>query len=131
MPTYRHNAQQLHTQSVLLHRLNSTTRKATGSSPYNQTLNIIFPNTHNRPIQTTCWRHIRLWSHCIRIWPIFYTDIHGRQRQNKQMRIRKWRPSQWLRAALTCTDMFRRLTVETKSFCFFQPCMPVCRVFSC
>jgi len=20
-----------------------------------------------------------LWSHCIRIWPIFYTDIHGRQ----------------------------------------------------
>ena len=36
----------------------------------------------------------RLWSHCIRIWPIFYTDIHGRQRQNKQMRLSKWRWSQ-------------------------------------
>jgi hypothetical protein len=26
---------------------------------------------------------LRLWLHCIRIWPIFYTAIHGRQRQNK------------------------------------------------
>ena len=64
-------------------------------------------------------RRLRLWSHCIRIWPIFYTDIHGRQRQNKQMRFSKCRRSQWRSAALTCTDMFRRLAVETKSFCFF------------
>jgi hypothetical protein len=62
---------------------------------------------------------IRLWSHYIRIWPIFYPDIHGRQRQNKQMRLSKWRRSQWHRAALTCTEMFRRRTAETKSFCFF------------
>ena len=62
---------------------------------------------------------LRLWSHCIRIWPIFYSDIHGRQRQNKQMRLSKWRRSQWRRAALTCTEMFHRLTVETKSFYFF------------
>ena len=62
---------------------------------------------------------VRLGSHCICIWPIVYTDIHCRQRQNKQMRFSKWRRSQWLRAAPTCTDMFRRMTVETKSFCFF------------
>ena len=73
----------------------------------------------------------RLWSHCVRIWPMFYTDIQGRQRQNKQMRFSKWRRSQWRLAALTCTDMFRRLTAETKSFCLFRPCMPVCRVVSC
>ena len=35
------------------------------------------------------------------------------------MRLSKWRWSQWRRAALTCTDMFRRLTIETKSFCVF------------
>ena len=74
---------------------------------------------------------LSLWSHCISIWPTFYADIHGRQRQNKQMRFSKWRRSQWRRAAPTCTDIFPRLTVETKSFCFFRPCMPVCGVGSC
>jgi hypothetical protein len=78
-------------------------------------------------MENTAW----LWSHYIRIWPIFYTDIHGRQRQNKQMHLSKWRRSQWRLAALTCTDKFRRLTAETKSFCFFRSCMPVCRVVSC
>jgi hypothetical protein len=83
------------------------------------------------PSMLSMFHCVRRWAHCIRIWPIFYTDIHGRQRQNKQMRFSKWRRSQWRRAALTCTDMFRRLKVETKSFCFFRPCMPVCRVVSC
>jgi hypothetical protein len=73
---------------------------------------------------------VRLRSHCIRIWPIFYTGVHCRHRQKRQMCLNKWKRSQWCRAAVTCTDMFRRLTVETKSFCFFCPCMPVCRVVS-
>ena len=77
-----------------------------------------------------CWT-LRLRSHCIRIWPIFYTGVHCRHRQRKQMRLNKWKRSQWCRAALTCTDTFRRLMVETKSFCFFRPCMPECRVVSC
>jgi len=50
----------------------------------------------------------KLWSHCIRIWPIFDTDIHCRQRQNKQVRLSRWRRFEWRRAVLTCTDMFRR-----------------------
>ena len=96
-------------------------------------LKILFSEAHALECKhpSTGTELLRLWSHCIRIWPIFYTDIHCRQRQKKQMRFSKWRWSQWRRAALTCTDMFRRLTVETKSFCFFQPCMPVCRVVLC
>jgi hypothetical protein len=62
---------------------------------------------------------LSLWSHCIRIWPIFYTGVHCRHREKKHMRLNMWKRSQWCRAALTCTEMFRRLTVETKSFCFF------------
>lgn len=58
---------------------------------------------------------LRLWSHRIRIWPIFYTDVHGQQRQNKQMCLSKRRWSQWRRAALTCTDMLHQLMVETRS----------------
>ena len=86
----------------------------------NQTqFSVSYPPPHRRCGRRRCRRRRRLWSHRIRIWPIFYTDIHGRQRQNKQMRLSKWRRSQWRRAALTCKDMFRRLTIETKSFCFF------------
>jgi len=35
------------------------------------------------------------------------------------MRFSDWRRYQLRRAALTCTDMIRRLTVEPKSFSFF------------
>ena len=60
-----------------------------------------------------------------RYFTLAYTADIGRK---KQMRLNKWKRSQWCRAALTCTDMFRRLTVETKSFFPPHPCMPVCRV---
>jgi hypothetical protein len=51
---------------------------------------------------------VRLRSHCIRIWPIFYTGVHCRHRKKKQMRLNKWKRSQWCHAALTCTS-FRHL----------------------
>jgi len=71
---------------------------------------------------------IRLWSHCIHIWPVFYTDIQGQQWQNKQMCLSKCRWSQWCRAAATCMDVFRQLTVEAKSILFFPA---VCAGVSC
>jgi len=51
---------------------------------------------HTAVLGLTTWQGprvqtLRLWSHCIRIWPIFNTDIHGRQRQKKQMRLTLWR----------------------------------------
>jgi hypothetical protein len=79
----------------------------------------------------TCDTSFRLRSHCVRIWPTFYTGVHCRHRQKKQMRLNKCKRSQWRPADQTYTDVCRRLTVETKSFCFFRPCMPVCRVVSC
>ena len=63
-----------------------------------------------------------------RYFALTYTADSGRK---KQMRFSEWRQSQWRRTSLTCTDMFRRLTVETESFRYFWPCMPVSRVVSC
>ena len=50
---------------------------------------------------STC-RRIRLWSHYIRIWPIFYTDIHSRQRQNKEMRLTLWRGNYFFNFSTPC-----------------------------
>jgi len=53
------------------------------------------------------------------------------------MRLSEWKRFQsdlwfqWLRAALTYTDMLCRQTVETKSCCFLRRCIPVCRVLTC
>ena len=70
---------------------------------------------HITAYQNTCKATVTL----IRIWPIFYTGVHCRHRQKKTNALHKWKRCQWCRAALTCTDMFRRLTLETKSFWFF------------
>ena len=59
---YWHNAQQLHTQYVLSHHLNSL-HLSQGDRQLTLQPNdkyYFYTHTHNRPIQTTCWRHITL-----------------------------------------------------------------------
>ena len=67
---------------------------------------------------------LRLWSHCIRIWPVFYTDIHGRHRQNKQMHLGRWRRSQWRRAALALKFLIKIIIIKV---CYISQKECLCR----